>query len=186
MSKYKVLALFGKSGAGKDTIKKRMCCNHSEIKEIISCTTRSPREYERNGIDYYFLYRDDFERRVRSKDIIDAVYFKKWLYGTSIQELDKDKINIGVFSISGIRQLLKDKRIEVLPVLIEAPGKERLKRALRREHNPDCREICRRFLADERDFSNINFEYVTFYNESDYAPSMFDSFEPIADFMHGQ
>ena len=125
MSKYKVLALFGKSGAGKDTIKKRMCYNHSEIKEIISCTTRSPRAYERDGIDYYFLYRDDFERRVRNKDIIDAVYFKKWLYGTSIQELDKDKINIGVFSISGIRQLLKDERIEVLPVLIEAPGKEK-------------------------------------------------------------
>jgi guanylate kinase len=39
-----------------------MCYNHSEIKEIISCTTRSPRAYERDGIDYYFLYRDDFER----------------------------------------------------------------------------------------------------------------------------
>lgn len=186
MSKYKVLALFGKSGAGKDTIKKRMCCNHSEIKEIISCTTRSPREYERNGIDYYFLSHYDFERRVRNKDIIDAVYFKKWLYGTSIQELDKNKINVGVFSIAGIKQLLIDERIEVLPVLIEVPGKERLKRSLRREHNPDCREICRRFLADERDFSDINFEYVTFYNESDYAPSMFDSFPPVQDFIHGQ
>jgi guanylate kinase len=52
----------------------------------------------------------------------------------------------------------------VFPVYVEAEPKIRLTRALRREENPDCHEICRRFLADEKDFENLDFDYIEWNN----------------------
>ncbi|MGN0992848.1 MAG: hypothetical protein ACI4PE_02895 [Bacilli bacterium] len=79
------------------------------------------------------------------------------MYGTSIDSLDNDKINIGVFNIEGIECLLQDPRLEIIPIYIKTPDKERLLRNLNRENNPDCLEICRRFIADKKDFDNIPF-----------------------------
>ena len=53
------------------------------------------------------------------------------------------------------------------PVYIYATDKMRLLRSLSREKNPNCHEICRRFLADEKDFDDINFAYITFNNNFD-------------------
>ena len=52
--KYKIIALFGKSSAGKDTIQKWLVQHMDNAHEIISCTTRPPRDYENDGIDYHF------------------------------------------------------------------------------------------------------------------------------------
>ena len=88
--------------------------------------------------------------------MLEATSFRDWFYGTPIESLDKDKINIGVFNIEGIKCLVEDNRLEVYPILIDAPDKVRLLRSLNREEKPDCIEICRRFLADEKDFSEID------------------------------
>jgi guanylate kinase len=183
MNKIKIIALFGKSGAGKDTIQKWVVSNNPNIHEIISCTTRPPRDYEKNGVDYHFLTCTDFFKKTIDLSMLEQTAFKGWLYGTSIEDLDENKINIGVFNILGIERLLEDNRLEVLPILIDVPDKIRLLRNLNREENPDCSEICRRFLADEKDFLNISFEYRTFYNISDYSPAMFEDFEPIKNFI---
>ena len=52
--KIKILALFGPSGSGKDTLAK-ILTTQENINEIISCTTRPMREYEQDGVDYHFL-----------------------------------------------------------------------------------------------------------------------------------
>lgn len=53
--KIKIVALFGKSGAGKDTIQRELLEFMPDVHGIISCTTRPPREKEIDGKDYYFL-----------------------------------------------------------------------------------------------------------------------------------
>ena len=53
----------------------------------------------------------------------------------------------------------------MLPVYIQVDEKTRLLRTLNREKNPDCEEICRRFLADKKDFKNIDFDYEIFLND---------------------
>ena len=67
--------------------------------------------------------------------------------------------------INNIKLAFKDK-IDVLPIKIEAGQKTRLMRALQREANPNCSEICRRFLADEKDFHCIPFDYEVFDNNA--------------------
>ena len=165
-NKYKVLALFGKSGAGKDTIQKWLTTNYN-MNGIISCTTRPPRDYERDGIHYHFLSNEEFAQKVLNMSMLEATVFNDWCYGTPIESLKEDKINVGVFNIQGIECLLQDNRLDILPIFIDCSDKIRLLRNIKREKVPNCLEICRRFITDEKDFSDINFDYITFDNNDD-------------------
>ena len=165
-NKYKVLALFGKSGAGKDTIQKWLTTNYN-MNGIISCTTRPPRDYERDGIHYHFLSNEEFAQKVLNMSMLEATIFNDWCYGTPIESLKEDKINVGVFNIQGIECLLQDNRLDILPIFIDCSDKTRLLRNIKREKVPNCLEICRRFITDEKDFSDINFDYITFDNNDD-------------------
>ena len=167
-NKYKIIALFGKSGAGKDTIQKWMVENLPNTNNIISCTTRPRRDYEKDGVDYFFLSNFEFFKKVELGTMLETTEFNKWYYGTPIQALDRGKINIGVFNIDGIADLLAEPYLEVLPIYIYTYDEKRLKRSLNREKHPDCEEICRRFLADEKDFKYIPFNYIVYNNNSDY------------------
>lgn len=169
-SKYKIIALFGEAGSGKDYIQKHiMKTNYGKyhLNEIISCTTRPPREGEKDGVDYHFFSRAE---ELIKLDMLEFTTFRDWWYGTPISSLDINKINIGVFNISGINQLInKDylNRINCFPIYIKTDPKIRLLRQLQREINPDCEEIARRFLADQKDFLNIPFHYHIIFNNTD-------------------
>ena len=152
MDKYKIIALFGKSGVGKDTLQKYLIKKIPNSQGIVSCTTRPKRDYEQDGKDYHFLTDSQFAIDVGNCNMLEATSFRGWFYGTRIDALDKSKINIGVFNLEGMKCLLEDNRLEILPIHIIVPDKVRLIRSLNREKNPDCKEICRRFLSDEKDF----------------------------------
>ena len=170
---YKIVALMGKAGAGKDTIQKGiMGLNDSRFHGIISCTTRPPRDYEKNGVDYNFLTEEEFH----NQEMLETAEFRKWFYGTQMSALKEDKINIGVFNPTGIRSLLKLERengkVQVFPILIDTTDKQRLMRQLQRENNPDVYEICRRFQTDFDDFEKLlheDFSYRVIYNYDHYS-----------------
>lgn len=162
--KIKIIALYGKSGSGKDSLSKWLISHLPNSHRIIGCTTRPPRDYEENGKDYFFFSDLAFGEKVLNGQMLEATSFRNWIYGTAIETLEEDKINIGVFNPEGIECLLQDNRLEILPIQIVANDKDRLIRNLKRETNPDCKEICRRFLADEQDFSNIEFSSLQYHN----------------------
>ena len=178
MEKYKVVALFGESGSGKDTIQNAIVSACADMNKIISCTTRPKRDYERDGIDYHYLTTEKFAEKVLNGEMLEATEFNNWFYGTDINQLKEDKINIGVFSITSIECLLEDNKLDVYPVLIDASDKVRLIRTLNREENPDCKEICRRFFADEQDFDDIPFDYMTIRN-NELSTDWVDAFESL-------
>ena len=167
MEKIKILALFGKSASGKDSIQKWITTNYPQLtNKIVSCTTRPPRSGEQDGVDYFFLSDEEFAKKVLDGSMLEATSFREWFYGTALDQLDPDKINIGVFNITGVECILDDPRLDVVPVWIHASDKTRLRRSLDREDNPDCKEICRRFLADEKDFDEMDdFDYFGWINE---------------------
>ena len=167
MNKIKILALFGKSASGKDTIQKWITTNQPKItNKIVSCTTRPPRDGEQEGVDYFFLTDEQFAAKVLDGSMLEATSFREWFYGTALDQLDPDKINVGVFNITGIECILQDSRLDVEPVWVHASDKTRLLRSLNREVNPDCAEICRRFQADEKDFNEADdFDYWGWVNE---------------------
>lgn len=172
-NKIKIIALFGKAGAGKDTILNELFNTYGStlpINKIISCTTRPPRDYEVNGKDYFFHTDEEFLIKVANGTMLEATKFREWFYGTSLDTLDKNKINIGVFNPEGICNLLEtartSKNIDVIAIEIYASDKMRIIRQLNREEEPDCAEICRRFQTDEKDFYDLEFDRQTIKNES--------------------
>ena len=168
MNKYKVIALFGPAGSGKDYLLSHLfqtIYGKTQLNKIITSTTRPPRPYEADGIHYHFINTaDEFMNRENLEKWIEFSCFNNWWYGTSIDALTKDKINVGVFSPNSIKQLLEDDEIDCTPILIWCPDKIRLLRQLKREDSPNCNEICRRFLADSKDFLNLPFSYKVLEN----------------------
>ena len=165
--KIKVITLFGESGSGKDTIQRWIVSNIPNTKGIVSCTTRPKRDNETEGIDYHYLTNEQFSEDVLNGNMLEATDFNNWFYGTRISELDEDKINVGVFNIAGIECLQQDPRLEVIPIYIWVDNKTRLLRVLNREKFPDCHEVCRRFLADEKDFDDMEDKipnFISIYN----------------------
>lgn len=169
MEKIKIIALFGKSSAGKDTIQKWIVSKYPDIKSIVSCTTRPKRDYEQDGVDYHYLTTEQFTQKVLNGDMLEATEFRGWFYGTAIEDLHKDFLNIGSFNPAGIDAILKDPRLDVLPIYISVHDKIRLHRSLDREKDPDCKEICRRFFADEEDFNDLDFDYTTVFNNGELS-----------------
>lgn len=164
----KIVALMGEAGSGKDTILHRIMEKYpSYFNEIISCTTRPPRQGEKEGVNYHFLSVEDFIRKILNGDMLEATEFNGWHYGTDSQGLIIDKINIGVFNPEGVRCLQEDENIELYVFYVRAAGKQRLLRQLNREENPDVDEIIRRYKADTEDFSFLNdIKYITLQNNT--------------------
>jgi len=174
-NKYQVVALIGKAGAGKDSIQKATCELHPLMfHPIVSCTTRPAREGEVEGVDYHFISLNEFTRKVLNGDMLEATEFRDWFYGTTLDSLAKDKINIGVFNPAGVEALLEDPRLNVKVFEIVAPDKQRLMRYLNREEYPDCAEMCRRYFTDEKDFADLDFDR---YNIENYDGTSLDLLE---------
>lgn len=168
MNKRVIIALYGKSASGKDTIARVIVSKLPEITHfVISATTRPRRDNELNRVDYHFLTPAQMLEKIVNFEILEASTHG-WVYGTLDSEIKSDKINIAVLNMEGIDILMERTDLEVIPVLIEASDKKRLLRSLQREDNPNCNEIVRRFSADQRDFDNQPFEpKMVFKNENE-------------------
>lgn len=157
MDKYNVVALMGKAGSGKDRVLKEIMARYPYVfNEIISCTTRPPRQGEVDGVNYHFLLPSQFADKVLSGEMLESCQFNHWFYGTPESSLSNEKINIGVFNPNGIYCLQEDSRINLFVYCLRAPAKVRLLRQLQREENPDVKEIIRRYDADEDDFYDLS------------------------------
>lgn len=163
-SKYKVIALMGKSASGKDTILNKIVEQYPNVHKIISSTTRPKRDYEVDGKDYFFLEKEEFAQKVYNFEMLEAVEFNNWFYGAETRGLDVNKVNIGAFSPEGIEALLSDSRLDVLCVYVLCSDKTRLIRSLNREKEPDIEEVIRRYYTDREDFSNLQFNYKIIVN----------------------
>lgn len=156
---YKIIAICGKSGAGKDTVLKEVLSTDPSLHKIVHITSRPQRENEINGEDYYFITRKEAIALLTSDNLIEATVFNDWIYGTTLEGLDAEKVNIGIFSLDAIDYLRCDPRVDLRICYITCDDKERLLRQLNREEHPDVNEIVRRFSADEKDFQFIEDEF---------------------------
>ena len=160
--RIKVVALMGKAGAGKDALLHKIMEKYGdEFAGIVSCTSRPPREGEVDGVNYHFLTSEQFAEKLMDGDMIEAVVFRDWCYGTSYDSLNPDKINIGVYNPQGVGILLDmEYDIDLFPIMVNCRDKTRLLRQLNRESDPDCTEIVRRFGADAEDFGDCVWDKI--------------------------
>lgn len=163
----RIYYIMGKSATGKDTVYKELLKRRPDLKKIIPCTTRPIREGETDGVEYHFMTVEELEKYLRAGKVIELRTYQTvagpWNYFT---------MDDGQFDLSGTSRYLMIGTLEsyekmrqyfgaqaLVPIYIEVPDGIRLRRALEREDaqkNPNYREVCRRYLADEVDFSEEN------------------------------
>ena len=188
---YRVVAIMGKSASGKTTLQKTIA-REFDVNEIVSTTTRPKRDREKEGVDYKFVTIEQFTEKVLNGDMLEADDFNNWFYGTEISALNKNKVNVGVFTPNGVEALAQDGRIDLKVIYIDANDKQRLSRSLSRETNPDVAEICRRYFADEKDFcddrmdelADMNLNAITVI--SDGSKSIHQIASEVAPFIFGR
>ncbi len=160
----KIFYIMGKSSSGKDTIYNRLRIDEGlKLSNLILYTTRPMREGEIQGREYHFVTDERFCQLEKEGKVIEArtyqTVYGPWTYFTADdgQMKDTEKRYLGIGTLESYVQLKNyygESRI--CPVYIEVEDGERLKRAIAREEQqqtPKYEEMCRRFLADARDFS---------------------------------
>ena len=165
----RIYYLLGKSATGKDTLYKEILKRRPKLRTVTMYTTRPIREGETDGVEYFFTDREELERQLASGKVIESrtsqTIAGPWTYYT---------VDDGQFNVADDESCLMIGTLEsyekmctyfeagkMVPVYIEVPDGIRLLRAVKREENqkkPNYREVCRRYLADEKDFSEENLE----------------------------
>ena len=88
-----LIVVSGPSGAGKDTICNRIINDMKNIKISISMTSRLPRKGEEEGKDYFFISKEDFEKRIKKDEFLEyAIVHNNQYYGTPKLNIEKDLI----------------------------------------------------------------------------------------------
>lgn len=161
----KIFYLMGKSASGKDSIYNSLIEDETlELNGVVMYSTRPRREGEIDGKDYFFVTPEKIEEFRKDGKVIESrtydTVYGPWTYATIDDgQIDLSKGNylmVGVLSaFVGMKEFFKD---AVVPFYIEVEDGERLIRAINRERNgePKYEEMCRRFLADAKDFSDEN------------------------------
>lgn len=131
--KGKLIVLSGPSGVGKDTVAKHYIENKNAMISI-SATTRQKRANEVDGVNYYFLTKEQFEEKIKEDDFLEYAIYNDCYYGTpksKIQEnLDKGIDVILVIEVQGGLQI-KEKVKDSLLIFLLPPNLEILEERLR-------------------------------------------------------
>lgn len=164
----KIFYLMGKSASGKDTIYKKIRENCPNLKSIVLYTTRPMRDGETDGVEYHFTTAERLKQFEQDGKVIELrtyqTVYGPWSYATvddgSIHLESENYLVIGTLeSYQKLRTYFGDEVLE--PIYIQVDDGLRLERALARERmqkEPKYEELCRRFLADQEDFSAENLQ----------------------------
>lgn len=164
----KLYVFMGKSASGKDTLYRLVMEKYRNLHPVIPYTTRPIRAGETEGAEYHFVTEEEMHEMQRRNQIVEYRCYQTvkgpWYYFTAEDgQIDFEKGDFALIStLEGyeqIRNFYGEER--VVPLYIEVEDMLRIERSLAREkqqENPCVAEVCRRFLADEEDFSEENLQ----------------------------
>ena len=183
---YNMVCICGKAASGKDTILKTILEEYPDIFcRNLSTTTRSPRKGEIQGIDYDFITEEQMMNKLLNGDMLEVVEFNGSFYGTALDTLSTEKINISIYNPGGIELLLENTQINLLIFYIECDDKIRVLRYINREPNFNLQKFCDRIIVDEKEFNPLieeikDYEIFTKFN-NDAAQNIYIITESIAE-----
>ncbi|MBO6056543.1 MAG: guanylate kinase [Alphaproteobacteria bacterium] len=165
-----LFVISGPSAVGKTTIVRYLLDKKPQLSRVITCTTRSVREGEQDGVDYIFLSKEDFREKIERGEFAEFSEVYKNYYGvllSSIQEnMKKNEVSILVINWEGFQKVKRSITENVTGIFINPPSIDELERRLRLRNTEDEGDIQKRLLtarldiahAGEYDFSVENKE----------------------------
>lgn len=163
----KRLIIVGQSAAGKDHARK-ICQQWIGLQYQVSYTTRPPREFESDGLDYFFIPMREFNTMLKLDMWYEHVSFNGWQYGTTRKQMQKPD-SCFIMTPHGLSALTPADRAESVVVYLDVDAEVRKGRMQERRGNADS--VARRIAADTVDFADF----------ADYDEKITDHFFTILD-----
>ena len=159
-----MLILSSPSGAGKTTLSKKIQQKHKNFKISVSHTTRKPRSNEVEGVDYFFISKGEFEKRIKDDKFYEYAKIFENYYGTSKKNVDKTlSKNDIIFDIDwqGTKQLSKFKELNFVKIFLITNSKDELKNRLIKRNQNTKTEVEKRSNSFEEDIKHWNdYDYI--------------------------
>ena len=161
------------SGTGKSSICRRFLTACPEVKFSVSHTSREPRPDEINGKDYYFISRDEFQRRIDQNEFVEWIENYGQLYGTSLKALEefseKGKDLLLDIEPRGAKKIKQKFKKGIFVFVLPPSRAELLKRLEKRGHETDD-AIKTRFAQAESELKEISwYDYIIFNEDLETA-----------------
>jgi guanylate kinase len=169
----RVFVITGPSGVGKGTLIRGLMERQPSLELSVSATTRAPRPGERDGVDYHFLTREQFDRKVAVGDFVEHADYAGRSYGTLRSELE-DRVRAGVpvvleIEVQGARQV-RAAMPEAVQVFIAPPSLPALRTRLIGRGTDDTAEVERRLQVAEQELvAQPEFGHVVINDRLDEA-----------------
>ncbi len=168
-----VIVISAPSGAGKDTILRRVLAKDPLVAYSVSMTTRRPRSGERDGVDYRFVDPATFEQARDSGGLFEWAEVHGNLYGTPREEVERltasGKDVILELDVQGMRNV-RAAGVDAVTVFIMAPSVEELERRLIERATDSKEEIARRVAGARSEIKERHsFDYIVINEDLDTA-----------------
>lgn len=162
--KSKLVVISGSSGVGKGTVIKELLKTCQNINLSISCTTRKPRDGEVDGVNYFFVEKDDFKQSVQNQEFLEWAEFSGNCYGTKKSYIEKclsnNKNVLLEIDTQGALQIKKKMPTAVL-IFIAPPSYEELEARLRGRHTESEDAIKKRLEFVKLELENSKkYDYI--------------------------
>lgn len=159
-----LMVVSGFSGAGKGTLMKKLLDTYDNYALSISMTTRQPREGEKDGVDYFFSTKEDFEKKIEEKGLLEYAKYCDNYYGTPRayveEQLESGKDVILEIEIQGALHI-KEQFPEALLLFVTPPSMAELKRRLEGRGTETPEVIRKRLLRAGEEAAGIeSYDYV--------------------------
>ena len=169
----KLFVVSGSSGVGKGTVLKEFLKRNPDFMLSISCTTRKPREGEVDGVNYFFITKDEFKKAVQSDKFLEWTEFAGNFYGTKKkfinQCLEEGKNIILEIDTQGALKV-KQQMPEAILIFICPPSLEALENRLRGRHTEDEETIQKRLMEVQEEIKRAeSFDYKIVNDNLDNA-----------------
>ena len=160
-----LIVVSGPSGCGKSTLDQKLLSENDNITMSISDTTRSPREGEKDGVDYNYITKEKFEENIKNNKYLEyAIVHSNNYYGTPIEKID-EKLSKGIdvileIDIEGARKV-NEARKDAVFIFILPPSMEELKRRLIGRASETKEQIIERFKNAYKEINEVSkYNYV--------------------------
>jgi len=162
-SKGAILLLSGPSGCGKSSLLKEVYKVIDNYHFSISTTTREPRIGEKDGIDYYFVSKEEFKKDIEDGNFLEWAEVHGNYYGTSLKPinkaLDESKLVIFDIDVQGFEQVIKKLKSITTTVFITTPTIEELEKRLY-TRDTDSKEVIEKRIKNAK----VEIEYIDQYD----------------------